>query len=71
MRISENYSHIASLQFAYCKSAIRILQTDFSNTFLFFSYSFLSRPEGAVGPIFLNYLWVVSYRQKISLLFIK
>ena len=52
MRIYENYSHIASLQFAYCKPAIRILQTDFSNTFLFFSYSFLSRPEGAVGPFF-------------------
>ncbi len=64
MRISENYSHIASLQFAYCKLTFRIL-------FLFFSYSFLSRPEGAVGPFFLNYLWVVSYRQKISLLFIK
>lgn len=45
MRISENYSHIASLQFAYCRLTFRIL-------FLFFSYSFLSRPECAVGPFF-------------------
>ncbi len=64
MQISENYSHIASLQFAYCRLTSRIL-------FYFSRILFLSRPEGTVGPIFLNYLWVVPYRQKISLPFIK
>ena len=44
MRVAKNNSHIALLQFAYCRLSFRIL-------LIFYRNVFLPHPEGAVGPI--------------------
>ena len=49
MRVAKNNSHIALLQFAYCRLSFRIL-------LIFYRNVFLSHPEGTVEPILLNIL---------------
>lgn len=44
MRVAKNNSHIALLQFVYCRLSIRIL-------LIFYRNVFLPHPEGAVEPI--------------------
>ena len=49
MRVAKNNSHIALLQFVYCRLSFRIL-------LFFYRNVFSPHPEGAVEPILLNIL---------------
>lgn len=49
MRVAKNNSHIALLQFAYCRLSFRFL-------LIFYRNVFLPHPEGTVEPILLNIL---------------
>lgn len=60
MRVAKNNSHIALLQFAYCRLSFRIL-------LIFYRNVFLPYPEGAVEPILYNILQTKTCLRRVAL----